>query len=186
MSGFVFIPEEIVALSQFLVLTMGRINGFESIGVVACIEHFGGYRHGRRREVLYLFKFVTHLARQTGQFCHITLMATWVAGDEVGDDLLVESLLAIDAVEDTLELVELLERRLAHQSEHMVGSMLWSHLQTSADMILDEFTGVLHSGLVGLFVLAAIQQQVVAHTTANETLLDAWQRVDGTIDFKQF
>ena len=163
---------------------MGGIDGFERIRVVACIEHFGGYRHGRRREVLYLFKLVAHLACKTGQLGHIILMTTWVAGDEVGDNLLVEMLFTIDAVEDALEFVELLERRFAHQRQYTIGSMLWSHLQTSADMILDEFARVLHSGLVRLLVLAAIQQEVVTHTTADKTLLDIWQGIDSTIDFQ--
>ena len=164
---------------------MSGIDGFERIGGVACIEHFSRDGHGRRREVLHLFKFIAHLARQSGQLGHITLMTTRMAGDEVGDDLLVEVLLAIDAVEDALELVELLERRLAHESEHMVGSMFGRHLQTSADMILNQFACVLHSGLVRLLVLATIQEQVVAHTTANETLFDAWQGIDGTINLQQ-
>ena len=43
-----------------------------------------------------------------------------MAGDEVGDNLLVEVLLAIDAVEDVLELVKLLERWFAHETEHVV------------------------------------------------------------------
>ena len=68
---------------------MGGIDGFERIGVVASIEHFGGHRHRRRREVLDLFKLVAHLSCETGQLGHITLVTTWVAGDEVGDDLLV-------------------------------------------------------------------------------------------------
>ena len=49
------------------------------------------------------------------QLSHVGLRATWVAGDEIGDDLLVEMLLAIDTVENAFELVELLERGLAHQ-----------------------------------------------------------------------
>ena len=51
-----------------------------------------------------------------------------MAGDEVRDELLVEMLLAVDAVEDALELVELLERRFAHQSEHTVAGVLRCHL----------------------------------------------------------
>ena len=53
-------------------------------------------------------------------------------------------------------------------------------------MFRNQFAGVVHSSLVRLLVLAAMQEQVVAHTTANETLLNAWQGVDGTIDLKEF
>ena len=61
------------------------------------------------------------------QLCHIGLRATWVAGDEIRDDLLVEMLLAIDAVEDALELVELLERGFAHEVQHAVAGVFRSN-----------------------------------------------------------
>ena len=64
-----------------------------------------------------------------GELCHIFLMATWVRRDEVGDDLLPEVLFAIDAVELAFELIELLERGLAHQVEHTIAGMLWGYLQ---------------------------------------------------------
>ena len=121
-----------------------------------------------------------------GQIGHISLAAAWVTGDEVGDDLLVEVFLATDAVEDALELVELLERWFAHQSQHAVGGVFRGNLQASADMSLDEFAGVFHGSLVRFLVLAAMQEQVVAHTTANETFLDAGQGVDSAIYLKQF
>ena len=164
---------------------MGCINRFERIGVVARIEHFGGYRHRRRREVLHLFKFIAHLARETCQLSHISLTAAWMAGDEVGDNLLIEMLLAIDTVEDTLELVELLERWLAHQLQHMVTGMLGSHLQTSANMVFNEFAGIFHRSLVRFLVFAVMQQQIVAHTTADETLLDTRQGVYSPIYLQQ-
>ena len=50
------------------------------------------------------------------QLRHILLLAAWVGGDEVGDDLLVQVLLAVDTVEDAFELIELLERGFAHES----------------------------------------------------------------------
>ena len=53
-------------------------------------------------------------------------------------------------------------------------------------MVRYEFVGIFHSGLVGRLVLAAMKQQVVAHTTANEALLDAWQGVNSTIYVEQF
>ena len=120
-----------------------------------------------------------------GQFGHVGLAAARVAGDEVGDDLLVEVFFAVDAVEEALECVELLERRLAHESQHMVGGMLWCHLQATADVSGDEFARVGLGSLVGVFVLAAMEQQVVAYATAYEAFLDAGQCIDGPVDVKQ-
>ena len=66
-----------------------------------------------------------------GELCHIFLVATWVRRDEVGDDLLPEVLFAVDAVELSLELIELLERGLAHEMEHAVAGMLRGYLQAT-------------------------------------------------------
>jgi len=138
------VPEEILALGQFVALTLGREHGFEGIGVVACVPHLGGDGHGRGGEVLNLFEVEVQLFGDDSQLRHILLLTTWVGGDEVGDDLLVQVLFAIDTVEDALELIELLERGLAHQSEHTVAGMFRGHLQASADMAADQLTGVCH------------------------------------------
>ena len=180
-----FIPEEILPLCQLLVLCMGCEYGFERIGVVASIEHLSRDGHGCGGEVLHLFQLVAHLTRQMGQLSHVALMTTRMAGDEIRDELLVETFLTIDAVEDALELTELLERGLTHQLEHTVGCMLGCHLQASADMTCDQFACILLSGLVRLLVLAAMQQQVVAHATAYKTLLDAWQGINSMVDVKK-
>ena len=179
-----FVPEEILALGQLLSLRMGREDGLQRIGVETGIEHLGSHRHRGRCEVLNLFQFIAHLTGNGSQIGHVSLRASRMAGDEVGDNLLAQSFLAVDAVEDALELIELLERWLAHQFEHVVAGMFRSHLQSSADMSAYEFTRVLHSCLVGGFVLALMQQQVVTNTTADEALLDAWQRVDSMIDLQ--
>ena len=47
-----------------------------------------------------------------------------MATDEVGDELLAQPLLAVDAVEGALELLELAERGLAHHLQHAVGGVL--------------------------------------------------------------
>jgi hypothetical protein len=112
---FRLIPEEVLALGQFLLLALGTLDRFKGIGVVARIPRLSGDSHGRRRKVLNLFELEVKMLGDHSQLGHIGLRATRVAGDEIGDDLLVEMLLAIDAVEDALELVELLERRLSHK-----------------------------------------------------------------------
>ena len=110
-----FVPEEILALCQFVALCLGTLYGFQRIGVVASIPRLSRYRHRCGREVLYLLQLEVQLLGLDCQLCHICFRTTRMAGDEVGDYLLVEMLLAIDAVEDALEVVELLERRLAHE-----------------------------------------------------------------------
>ena len=143
-----FIPEEELALGKLFLLGLGTLDWLKGIGVEPSVPRLGGNGHGCRRKILNLLQLEVEMFGFYGQIGHVGLAATRMAGDEVRDDLLVQSFLAIDTVEDALELVELLERRLAHQCQHMVGSMLWSHFQTTADMILNQFAGVLHSGLV--------------------------------------
>ena len=121
-------------------------------------------------------------AGDVGQLCHVLLMAAGVAADEIGYDLLVEVLLAADAVELPLELEELLERGLAHETEHTVAGMLGSHFQASADVAGDELAGVFLGGTVGGLVLAVVEQEVVAHAAADEAFLDAGQGIDGAVD----
>ena len=119
------------------------------------------------------------------QFSHILGGAAGVGADEIGDDLLAQPLGTVDAVEDSLELAELLERRLAHEHQHAVAGVLGCHLQSPADMVLDEFASVFPGCAVGFFVVAAIKQQVIAHTAAYEALLDFGKCIHGAIYFEQ-
>ena len=182
---FGLVPEEILSLGEFFTLALGREDGFEGIGVEARIPRLGGNGHGGGCEVLHLFQMEIKLLGQHGQFGHICFLTARVAADEVGDELLVQALLAVDTVEDALELIELLERWFAHESQHAVAGVLRGHLQASAHMAADEFTGVLLGSAVGGFVLAPVEQQVVAHTAADEALLDTCQGIDGMIDVEQ-
>ena len=151
-----FVPEEILALCQFVALCLGTLYGFQRIGVVASIPRLGRYRHGRGRKVLHLLQLEVELLGLDGQLSHISLRTTRMAGDEVGDYLLVEMLLAIDAVEDALEVVELLERGLAHQVKDALAGMFWRYLQSAADMAGYQFAGIFHGRLVGCLVLGLI------------------------------
>ena len=49
----------------------------------------------------------------------------------------------------------------------------------------DELSGILSGGFVGLLVLALIEQKIVAHTTADETLFHTRQRIDSMVDVEQ-
>ena len=151
-----FVPEEILSLSQFFLLALGTLDRFEGIGVVARIPCLCGDCHGCGREVLNLFKLEVEMFGDDSQLGHIGLTASWMAGDEVGNNLLVEMLLAIDAVEDALEVVELLERGLAHQVKDALAGMFWRYLQSAADMAGYQFAGIVHGRLVGCLVLALI------------------------------
>ena len=130
-SLFGLVPEEVLSLGEFLAWCLGREDFLEGVRVVARIPRLGGVGHRRRREVLYLFEVEVEILSDDGEFGHIGLVAAWVGADEVGDDLLMESLFAVDAVEDALELVELLERGFAHESQYPVAGMLGGHLQTA-------------------------------------------------------
>lgn len=109
-----------------------------------------------------------------------------MTGYEVGDDLLVQILFAVDAVKDALKVIELLERRFAHQLQDMVAGVLGSHLQPAADMVQNELTRVFHSGPVGRIVIAPVKQEVVADATADEAFLYTRQRIHGMVNFQQF
>ena len=50
----------------------------------------------------------------------------------------------------------------------------------------DELAGVLLGCLIGGFILAAVEQEVVANAAAYETALNAWQGIDGVVDIEQF
>jgi len=179
------VPEEILSLGFLLAWRLGAEDGFQRVGVVACVPRFCADGHWRRREVLHLFELESQFPCDVGQLRHILFVAAGVAGDEVRNNLLVEMLLAADAVEDALEVEELLERRFAHQSQHAVAGMFGCHFQSSADVACDEFACVLAGSLVGSVVLAVIKQQVVAHAAAYEALLDAGQGIDSVVDVEQ-
>ena len=150
------VPEEVLTLGEFLTLALGREDGLEGVGIVARVPGLCSDSHGRGGEVLHLFKMEVELFGKHGKFGHVFFQTAGVGGDEVRDDLLAEILLAVDAVEDTLEGVELLEGGFAHESEHTVAGVLGSHLQSSADVSADEFAGVLLSGSVDGLVLTPI------------------------------
>ena len=154
--GLILIPEEILALGLLLLRCLGREYGFQRIGVEARVPHFGSHRHGCRREILNLLQMESQLAGDVGQLGHILLTASWMAADEVRNDLLVEVLLATNAVELSLELIKLLERGFAHELQHTVAGVLGCYFQPATDMASDEFTGVLLSGTVGGLVLTSI------------------------------
>lgn len=69
----------------------------------------GAHRHGCRSEVLHLFEMEVEFLGDHSQFRHILGSASGMRADEVGDELLAQSLGTVDAVEDGLEALKLLE-----------------------------------------------------------------------------
>ena len=176
------IPEEEHALGQFLAGRLRTENGLHGVGVVACIPHLGADGHRGGGEVLYLFQLEIKSLGGDGQVHHVLFPASWVAADEIGDNLLAETFLAVDVVEKALELLELLERGLPHEVEHLVAGVFGGYLQSAAHMAANEFAGVFAHGGIGVFIAAFVQQQVLTHATANEAFLHAGQLVYGMID----
>lgn len=180
-----FIPEEELPLRQLLAWCLGGEDRFKRVRVVSRIPRLGADGHRRGREVLHLLEVEVQVFGDDSELGHILFLATRMTANKIRYDLLFQALFLVDAVEDALELIELLKRRLAHESEHSVGSVLGCHLQATADMVGDELAGIQSGGRVGLLVLTLIEQEVVTHTTADEALLHARQRVDGMIDVEQ-
>ena len=131
---------------------------------------------------MHLFELEVETLGDDGKLGHVLLAASGMAADEVRDDLLAQATLEVDAVEDTLEVAELLEGRFAHELEHGVGHMFGCHLQSSADMTLDELACVFVGSAVDRLVLAAVEQEVVAHAAAYIATSDIGQGIDTAVD----
>lgn len=105
---------------------------------------------------MHLFQLEVQPLGDDSQFCHVFLPASRVGRYEIRNELLAQVFLAVDTVKDTLELMKLLEGRLAHQMEHPVRSMFGSHFQSSADMAADKFAGILLCCFVGFLIIRTI------------------------------
>ena len=119
------------------------------------------------------------------QFGHVSFLAAGMTANKIRYELLTQILLAVNTVEDTFELLELLERRFPHQVEHLVGSVFGCHLQSSAHMLANQLASILPCCLITLLVFAVVQKKVVAHTAADETLLYPWQGIYSMVDIQQ-
>ena len=153
---FGFVPEEELALGQLLLWRFGAEHWLQRIRIVACVPRFGGVGEWRGSKILYLLEMEIEVLGNHCQFGHILFLTAWVAGDEVGNDLLAKTLLAINLIEDSLELVELLERGLAHEVEYTIAGVLGSYLESTRNMTGNQLAGVLHSSLIAGLVLATM------------------------------
>lgn len=179
------IPEEELTLGKLLVGCPCAEHRLKCIRVKARIPRLCGHSHRGRREVLYLFQVEIEPFGNDGQLGHIGFLTSRMRTNEIGNNLLAQVFFPIDSVEDALKLLEQPERRFAHEHQHLVGCVFWSHFQSAAHMLAYQFAGVFAGSLVGMLILALVQQQIVAHATSDETLLDARQSIYGMIDIKQ-
>ena len=83
------IPKEELPLRQFLLLGACRVDLLKGIGMIAGVVNLRGKGHGRGGEVLHLLEMKMQILGLDSQLRHIFFPASGVAGDEVGDELLV-------------------------------------------------------------------------------------------------
>ena len=59
--GFVLfvVPEEILALGEFLFFAVGGVDGLQGVRVQTGVERLGGHCHGGGGEVLHLLQMIT-------------------------------------------------------------------------------------------------------------------------------
>ena len=99
--------------------------------MISGIIHLRSQCHRRRREVLYLLQLEMQALGDHRQLRHIRLGTSRMAGNEIGDELLVQPVLPVYLIEYLLELSKLRERRFTHLFQHLVLRMLRGHFQTA-------------------------------------------------------
>ena len=180
-----FVPEEELPLGKFVLWCLSREDRLKGVRIISAIPSLCAHSHWGRRKILNLFKLEVQTLGLDGKVCHIFLMTSGMRGNEVWNELLSQALFTVYLVKYTLELLKQLERRLSHQFQHSIRGVLWSDLQSSANMIADKFTSIFPCRLVSLLVLTVMKQKVISNARAYETLLYLWQGSYGTVDIKQ-
>ena len=122
------VPEEELPLFKLLLRIFRAENLLHRVRMISGVPSLGAHGHWGRSEVLNLLQMEVEVFRQNRQFCHVFGGAARVTAYEVRNNLLVHSRLLVYLVEDVLEFVELCERRLAHQIQNLIRSVLWSYL----------------------------------------------------------
>ena len=72
------VPEEVLALGEFVFRTFGGEDGLEGVRVVARVPGLGGYCHRRGGEVLHLFEVKVETLGDDGELRHILFLTAWV------------------------------------------------------------------------------------------------------------
>ena len=112
---FRLVPEEEHALGKLLFLSLGAEDRLQGVRIVTRVPGLGRNGHRSRGEILHLLQMEIQSLRNDGKFGHVFFMTARMRTDEVRNDLLVKTFFLVDLVEDALELVEEVERWLAHE-----------------------------------------------------------------------
>ena len=167
--------EEVALLLALILLRASNIYLFSRIGVDTRIEHHRREGHRRRGKGLHLLKGEVEVAQDLlGQGPHIALRTAWVRRDEVGDELVVETLPATNLLETAVHLLEERKRGLAHKAQHAILGMLRGYLQTTRGMVLDH----------GVEVVRLVEE-VVADATADEGPLHTLRLSNLAVEFQE-
>ena len=70
---FGFVPEEVLSLRQLLFGTLGTLDGFQGIGVVAGVPRLCGDGHRGGGEVLHLLQLEVQALGEHGELGHVSL-----------------------------------------------------------------------------------------------------------------
>ena len=142
-----------------------HVDLLHGAGIKAGVVHAGGEASRRGVEVLHL---VRHKAVLLQVECYLyggVEVGTGVAGDKVGNQILLFAQLLVDVLVFCLEILVYLVAALPHKGQNVVVYVFWGNLQLAGDMVLAQFT---EKGPVFFF-----HQVVEPDAAANKDLLYA-------------
>lgn len=79
-----------------------------------------------------------------------------MTADEVGYELLVQMGFLTGLLKDAFEIVEQLEGRFAHEPQYVVAGVFGGHLESAADVLGNEFAGVLAIDFVDTLIACVV------------------------------
>ena len=146
-------------LHSLFVGISGNIYPFHGAGIQAGVVHHGGQRRGGGIEILHLLRIVTHFPDVFCQLDGFLQGGAGMAGHQVGNEVLVHTVLLVESKILVHKPVVNCISGLAHFVQHHIGYVLRRHLQLAGNVILHQF---FKEGI--LFV----RQQIVKPDTATD------------------
>ena len=143
----------------------GDVDPLHGAGIEAGAVHDGGQCGGSGVEVLHLLRIVAHVPDVLGQLYGLLECRAGMAGHEVGDEILIHTVLPVQGKIPLHKLVVHRVFGLAHPGENRVGYVLRGDLQLTGNVVLHQ--------LPEKGVLLVRQQIVEADAAADEHLFDA-------------
>lgn len=153
--------------------------------MVAGVIDFRGHGHRGWGEVLNLFEMEIKPFGLDRELCHVYFVATWMGGDEIGDKLLAQVMALVYGVEQALELLELAERRFAHDVENPIFGMFGGNFQTTTYMVGNQLLIVASRSCIDFRTARLVHRQVISHAAPDKGFLDSGKGVDGMVDVEQ-